>query len=125
MPTQRDWDAVKDLSRRITDPVQPFLTTETRALVQATAHDVGILPDETTRALQDDESAAVLVREIASRISTGSRRLSRTLVEVDRRRDAGDLEGARQLLQDVLAVEVVPHYVDILNTYLQAVDDDS
>ncbi|WNZ59072.1 DUSAM domain-containing protein [Myxococcus sp. MxC21-1] len=125
MPTQRDWDAVKDLSRRITDPVQPFLTTETRALVQSTAHDVGISPDETTRALQDDESAAVLVREIASRISTGSRRLSRTLAEVDRRRDAGDLEGARQLLQDVLAVEVVSHYVDILNTYLQAVDDDS
>ncbi|QDE91190.1 hypothetical protein BHS06_20645 [Myxococcus xanthus] len=123
MPTQRDWNAVKDLSRCITDPVQPFLTTETRALVQATAHDVGISPGETARALQDDASAAVLVREIASRISTGSRRLSRTLVEVDRRRDAGDLEGARQLLQDVLAVEVVPHYVDILNTYLQAVDD--
>ncbi|AEI62617.1 DUSAM domain-containing protein [Corallococcus macrosporus] len=125
MPTQREWDAVKDLSRRITDPVQPFLTPETRALIEATAHDVGIPQGETARALQDDESAASLVREIASRITNGSRRLSRTLVEVDRRRDAGDTDGARQLLQDALAVEVVPHYMNILNTYLRAVDGDS
>lgn len=125
MPSQRDWDAVKDLSRSISDPVQPFLTPETRALIAATADDVGVPQSEATRALQDDESAAVLVREIASRISRGSRRLSRTLVEVGRRRDAGDVDGARQLLHDVLAVEVVPHYVNILNTYLRAVDDDS
>lgn len=98
MPTQRDWDAVKDLSRRITDPVQPFLTADTRTLIQATAQDVGISPGDTTRALQDDASAAVLVREIASRITHGSRRLSRTLVEVDRRRDAGEVDEARQLL---------------------------
>ncbi len=123
MPTQRDWDAIKDLSRRITEPAQPFLTPQTRALIEATAHDVGIPQGEIARALQDDESAAVLVREIASRITQGSRRLSRTLVEVDRRRDAGDVDGARQLLQDALAVEVVPHYVDILNTYLRAVED--
>ncbi|NVJ00344.1 DUSAM domain-containing protein [Myxococcus sp. AM009] len=122
MPSQRDWDAVKDLSRRITDPVQPFLTAETRALVQSTAHDVGIPPGETARALQNDESAAVLVKEIASRITAGSRRLSRTLVEVDRRRDAGDLDGARQLLNDVLAVEVVLHYQDIVHVYLEALD---
>ncbi|MFP2960445.1 DUSAM domain-containing protein [Myxococcus sp. 1LA] len=125
MPTQRDWDAVKDLSRRITDPVQPFLTAETRALIQATALDVGISPGDTTRALLDDASAAVLVREIAARITQGSRRLSRTLVEVDRRRDAGDVDEARRLLQDVLAVEVVPHYVEILNTYLRALDDEA
>ncbi len=125
MPTQRDWDAVKDLSRRITDPVQPFLTPETRALIESTADDVGIPHGETAQALQDDESAATLVREIASRITQGSRRLSRTLVEVDRRRDVGDVDGARQLLHDALAVEAVPHYVNILNTYLRAVDDDS
>ncbi|NVJ04663.1 DUSAM domain-containing protein [Myxococcus sp. AM001] len=124
MPSQRDWDAVKDLSRRITDPVQPFLTAETRALVQSTAHDVGIPPGETARALQNDESAAVLVKEIASRITAGSRRLSCVLVEVDRRRDAGDLDGARQLLNDVLAVEVVPHYQDIVHVYLKALDDE-
>ncbi|MBL0696417.1 DUSAM domain-containing protein [Comamonas sp. JC664] len=96
-------------SRSLSDPVQPFRTPETRALIDATADDVGIPQGEATGALQDDESAAVLVREIASRITNGARRLSRKLVDVDRRRDAGDVDVTRQLLYDVLAVEVVPH----------------
>ncbi|WP_255217096.1 DUSAM domain-containing protein [Myxococcus sp. AM010] len=64
------------------------------------------------------------VTEVSRRISNGSRRLSRTLAEVDRCRDAGNVDGARQLLNDVLVVEVVPHYQDILRANLAALDDE-
>ncbi|AEI62147.1 hypothetical protein LILAB_01075 [Corallococcus macrosporus] len=47
------------------------------------------------------------------------------MADVERCRVAGDIDGARQLLNDVLAVEVVPHYQDILRANLAALDDES
>ena len=124
MPDQRDWDAIRALARELTDPVQPFLSDEVRALIRTTAQDVAISPTDTASALTDDASAAALVKEIAGRLSNGSRRLSRTITELRERRSAGDLDGARQLLKEVLAVEVVPHYQDIVHAYLEALEDE-
>jgi DUSAM domain-containing protein len=124
MPEPRAWDAIWELNRRVTDLGEPFaLTDETRALLQGTASDVAITPEEAARALQSNESAAELLKEIAKRIRGGSHRLSRAIVESDRRQQAGDPEGARKPLLDVLAVEVVPHYRDIAQTHLDALDD--
>jgi len=38
-------------------------------------------------------------------------------------RDAGDLDGARQQMRDVLAVEVVPEYREIAEGELEKLDD--
>lgn len=124
MPDQRQWDAIWELNRRVADLGQPFtVTDEIGALLRGTARDVAIAPEEVERALQDDARAAELLKEIAKRIRVGSRRLSRAIVESDKREQAGDTEGARKPLLDVLAVEVVPHYRDIAQTHLDALDD--
>jgi DUSAM domain-containing protein len=123
MPDHRAWDAIWELNRRVTDLGQPFvLTDETRALLRGTAPDVAITPEEAERELQSDASAAELLKEIAKRIRVGSRRLSRAIVESDRLQQAGDTEGARKPLLDVFAVEVVPHYREVAQTHLDALD---
>lgn len=124
MPDQRTWDEIWELNQRVTDQGQPFvLTDDTRQLLRVTASDVAIATAEVEQALATDASAAALLREVAKRIRVGSRRLSRTMSEVDQRKEAGDLDGARQVLRDLLEVEAVPHYRDIAQTYLEALDD--
>lgn len=124
MPDQRKWDAIWDLNHRITNLGQPFaVTDEIGTLLRDTGKDVAIAPEAVERALQSDVSAAELLKEIATRIRVGSRRLSRAMSEADQRKDAGDLAGARKVLQDVLDLEVVPHYREIAQTYLDGLDD--
>jgi len=123
MPEDLKWDDVRNLARR-TSEGQPFtLTDETRAILRRTAPQVAIPPDEAERALQQEQSAAALLDEVASRIRVGSRRLSRAIVDSANRQDAGDTDGASQPFLDVLAVEVVPHYRAIAQTHLDALDD--
>jgi hypothetical protein len=45
------------------------------------------------------------------------------IVDADRRKSAGDIQGARQILKDVLAVEVVPLYRQVAQTQLDALDE--
>jgi len=54
------------------------------------------------------EAATLLLRKIRERMHTGSRRLTRALHQMYILRDAGDLEGARQQMRNVLEVEVIP-----------------
>ncbi|NOJ51877.1 MULTISPECIES: DUSAM domain-containing protein [Myxococcus] len=120
-----NWNDVRDLSRRIAQG-EPFgLTDSARAILLRTAPQVGIAPGDAAQALQSESTAEELLAEVSRRISNGSRRLSRTLAEVERCRETGDVDGARQLLDGVLAVEVVPHYQDILRANLAALDDES
>ncbi|WP_223756465.1 DUSAM domain-containing protein [Myxococcus sp. RHSTA-1-4] len=102
MPDQRKWDAIWELNRRVTGQGQPFpVTDEIRALLQATAPDVATSPEEAERALRTDASTAELLREVATHIRQGSRRLPRVMREVDQRNQAGDVDGARRPLLDV------------------------
>jgi DUSAM domain-containing protein len=101
-----------------------FDSDEARGLLRRVAQDVAIPPEVTEKALLDFSSAADLVREIRRRIREGSRRLGSALLEVYRLQEAGDLKGARKVLEDVLSVEVVPLYrrtaqseLDDLSTY--------
>ncbi|NVJ04282.1 DUSAM domain-containing protein [Myxococcus sp. AM001] len=120
-----NWNDVRDLARRVAHG-EPFALTEsTRSILRRTAPQVGISLSDAERGLQSEATAEELLAEVSRRISNGSRRLSRTLAEVDRCRDAGDVDGARHLLNDVLAVEMVPHYQDILRANLAALDDES
>ncbi|MFY2557665.1 DUSAM domain-containing protein [Corallococcus terminator] len=124
MPDQRTWDEIWELNQRVTDQGQPFvLTDDLRQLLRVTASDVAIAPAEVEQALASDASAAALLKEVAKRIRVGSRRLSQAMSDVDQRKEAGDMDGARQVMQDLLEIEVVPHYRDIAQTYLDALDD--
>jgi DUSAM domain-containing protein len=79
-------------------------------LLRRVARDVVIHTDVVEKALRTPSSTADLVREIRQRIREGSRRLGSALLEAYRLQEAGDLRGARKILEDVLAVEVVPLY---------------
>ncbi|GMU07365.1 DUSAM domain-containing protein [Corallococcus caeni] len=119
-----NWDDVRDLSRRVLAG-EPFtLTAESRAILQRTGPQVGIPAADVERALQSEASAATLLTEVARRIHAGSHRLSRALSEATKRQEEGDMNGARQVLRDIVEDEVVPLYRDIAQIQLEALDED-
>jgi DUSAM domain-containing protein len=83
---------------------------------------VALSDDDATHGLRSPSDAAILVTKISRRIRVGSRRLSRAIVDASRLQDAGDIQGARKLFEDVLAVEVVPMYREIAQTQLNALE---
>ncbi|ABF92107.1 Myxococcus xanthus paralogous family TIGR02267 protein [Myxococcus xanthus DK 1622] len=120
-----DWNPIRALARRVLREGQPLvLSDEVRALLLRSAREVAIRDADVGRALATDVDALKLLEAISDRIRKGSLRLSRTLSEAVRRRDAGDVDGARQLLHDALAVEVVPIYRDSLYAYVESLDDE-
>ncbi|WNZ59182.1 DUSAM domain-containing protein [Myxococcus sp. MxC21-1] len=124
MPEHRTWHEIRELNRRVTDLVEPLvLTDENRALLTNTASEVAIAPQEVTEALQDDVSAAALLKEIAKRIRVGSRRLSRAITEAIKHQEAGDLDAARTPFLELLNVEVVPFYRELAQVQLDALDE--
>jgi DUSAM domain-containing protein len=59
---------------------------------------------------------------ILSRFRDGKQRITRALFRMTSLRDAGDLEGARQQMLDVLSVEVVPQYRQMAEENLVGLD---
>ncbi|RKH60268.1 DUSAM domain-containing protein [Corallococcus aberystwythensis] len=118
-----NWDDVRDLSRRVSAGEPFMLTAESRAILQRTGPQVGIPAADVERALQVESSAATLLTEIARRIRDGSYRLSRALSEATRRQEASDMDGARQVLRDIVEEEVVPLYRDIAQIQLETLDE--
>ena len=86
------------------------LTPDVVELLQRVARDVTIAEEDAQRALVTPADAALLIREMCRRIRDGSRRLMRAISEANRRKEAGDTPGAREILQSVLEVEIVPLY---------------
>jgi DUSAM domain-containing protein len=124
VPQELNWDDVRGLAKRVLEEGEPLvLTDEVRAILRRTAGEVAIGAEEAEQALHSELAATDVLRKIAGRIRDGSYRLSRALTQMYRLRDAGDEEGARQQMRDVLAVEVVPHYRDIAEDALGALDD--
>jgi DUSAM domain-containing protein len=123
MGEPHDWDRVLGLYARLERNELIELDADTRELCRRVARDVALSNDNQESALLTPAGAETLVREMRRRIFEGSRRLSRALVDSDRRKKAGDLAGARELLEAVLAVEVVPLYREIAKTVLDYVED--
>ncbi|WP_395853180.1 DUF2379 family protein [Cystobacter fuscus] len=73
-------------------------------------------------ALKSSEGAEALMGMILSRFQKGERRFLRSMYRMTSLRDAGDLEGARQQMRDVLAVEVVPQYRQMAEENLAGLD---
>ncbi|MDC0706927.1 DUSAM domain-containing protein [Stigmatella sp. ncwal1] len=86
------------------------LTMGMRAFLHHAASEVAISQAETKEALANPKSAGALLQKIVERRQKGTKRLTRALVRMMALRDAGDLEGARQQMRDLLAVEVVPRF---------------
>lgn len=124
MTGQLDWDPIRALARRVLREGAPLvLTDDVRALLMRSAREVAIPDEEAARALASDDGALDLLREVSRRIREGSNRLSDALHSMYRHQDAGDYDSARQLMRDLLAVEVVPFYRDIAEGQLEDMDD--
>lgn len=123
MNEPHDWDRVLGLYARLERNEAVEMDADTRDLCRRVARDVAIGDGDTELALLTLPGAETLVREIRRRIFEGSRRLSRAFAESDRRRKAGDVAGARAVLERVLAVEDVPLYRQHATTMLDYVDE--
>ena len=125
MTEQSDWEEVRELETRVQRGESLELTEAVSTLLLRVARQVAIPDDEASKGLRSPMDAAALVSEISRRIREGSRRLSRALVDAERRRAAGDVKGARELLERVLAVEVIPLYRRSAQVTLDALQDPS
>jgi DUSAM domain-containing protein len=84
---------------------------------------VAISEAEAQAAIANVESATALLRKIRERIRDGSNRIVDALYRMSRLQKKGDIEGARQQMRDVLAVESVPHYREIAEDQLAQLGD--
>jgi DUSAM domain-containing protein len=123
MGEPHDWDRVLGLYAKLERNEAIDLDADTRDLCRRVAQDVAISNGDEERALLTPAGAETLVREMRRRIFEGSRRLSKALVDSARRKKAGDIAGAREVLEAVLAVEVVPLYREQAEIALDYVDD--
>jgi DUSAM domain-containing protein len=110
MNEQHDWDKVMEWEKRLDQGEALDLNPGVADLIRRVTRDLAIPEEEAQRALFTPTDAAILIREMGRRIREGSRRLMRAISEANRRKEAGDTTGARKILEDVLAVEIVPLY---------------
>lgn len=111
MTEDTDWDDLRALARQVLERSAPLeLTEEARGLLQRTAAQVAIAQQDADDALRGQATATTLLQEIRRRIAEGSHRMIFTLDRAYSLGDAGDIVGARELLEEWLAVEVVPLY---------------
>jgi DUSAM domain-containing protein len=118
-----DWNQIWFLDNQARQGSPVEVTDELRDLLRRTAPTVAISDSDVVVALATEKLTVQLLQEIAARIREGSHRLSRTLDRMYTREEKGDLDGARQQLRDLLAVEKVPHYRSIAEGQLERLDD--
>jgi DUSAM domain-containing protein len=106
------WHQIRELDNRVARGEPLELTADVRDLLVRSAPTVAISDAEAEAAIADVVSATALLREIRKRIRVGSDRLGDAQLAVYDLQDAGDFDGAREQMEDVLAVEVVPSYRD-------------
>jgi DUSAM domain-containing protein len=107
------WDHLWGLEDRINRGETLELSERMRAILLDAAPTVAISSEVAKAALDSVERATALLLEIRKRIREGSNRINNALLRMYALQEAGDFEGARQQMQDVLSVEVVPLYREI------------
>jgi DUSAM domain-containing protein len=119
-----NWDDVRELASQVIGKGEPLvLTDEVRTILRRSAREVAMSDTEAEAALRNTATATDLLREIRRRIRDGSDRISDALHRMYRLQEKGDLDGARQQMRDVLAVEVVPLYREIAEGELEKMDE--
>ena len=119
------WNQLWELEHRVSQGEALALTADMRALLRRAAQTVAIREQEVESALSDVERATALLLKIRARIRDGSNRIMDALERMYDLQDAGNLDGARQEMRAVLAIEVVPHYREIAEGELEKMDDPS
>lgn len=119
---EEEWHEIRVLDARVQQGRALELTENVRALLLRSAPTVAISEAEAQAALANVESATILLRKIRERIREGSNRIGDALFRMYELQDAGDIDGARQQMRDVLSVEVVPLYREIAEGELTKLD---
>jgi DUSAM domain-containing protein len=117
------WHEIRELDNRVARGEPLELSERVRDLLLRAAPTVAIGSADADAALAGTESATALLRNIRERIREGSNRIGDALFRMYDLQKAGDLEGARQQMRDVLAVEVVPHYREIAEGEIEKMED--
>ncbi|RKH46770.1 DUSAM domain-containing protein [Corallococcus sicarius] len=117
-----DWELVRELAARVEAGEALVLTPDVRGLLLRSAHQVAIAEPDAQAAVHDEGTATALLREVRTRIREGSLRLGLTEMRARDLARAGDTAGARKLLEDLLAVEVVPLYLEEAKLALEELD---
>ncbi|WP_438359219.1 DUSAM domain-containing protein [Corallococcus exiguus] len=117
-----NWDEVRALAARVEAGEALVLTLDVRELLLRTAREVAISEADAQAAIQDVTTATALLREERGRIRSSSMRMMAARSEVRRLRQAGDTAGARKVMEDLLAVEVVPLYRELAEIALEDMD---
>jgi DUSAM domain-containing protein len=121
-PDLPDRPQLAALSQRVQQGHALELTDDLRALLRRTAPTAAVSEVETEEALKTPEGAEALMQMVLSRFRDGERRFLRAMYRMTSLRDAGNVEGARQQMRDVLAVEVVPLYREMAEEQLRGLD---
>ncbi|WP_434385227.1 DUSAM domain-containing protein [Melittangium boletus] len=121
-PDLHDRQQLATLSLRIQRGHSLELTEDVRALLRRAAPTAAITEADTGEAVKSREGAEALMNEIVSRFQEAQRRFLHAMYRMTSLRDAGDLEGARQQMRAVLAVEVVPRYRQMADEQLRGLD---
>ncbi|CAM3575111.1 DUSAM domain-containing protein [Corallococcus sp. ZKHCc1 1396] len=122
MTNDINWDGVRELAARIEAGEALVLTPDVRGLLLRTAREVAIPATDAQAAVQDVATATALLREARARIREGSMRLMVVRSEVRRLRQERDSAGARKVLENLLAEEVVPLYREQAELALEDLD---
>ncbi len=117
-----DWHQLRTLDSQAQENGTIALDESLRALLRRAAPSLAMPNEEVEAGLRTPEAATALLHRMRQRITEGSRRLGDALHRMYRLRDQGDLDGARQQLRDVLAVEVVPYYRELAEGQLTDLD---
>jgi DUSAM domain-containing protein len=115
------WAQVRLLVHRIQQGKLLVLNEPLREFLRRTAPTVAMHDAEA--ALVSVAGTEALLKTMLERIRDGERRITQALYQMMSRRDAGDLTGARGVLEAVLAVEVVPRYRQMAEENLAGLDE--
>ncbi|WNG21667.1 DUSAM domain-containing protein [Cystobacter fuscus] len=118
-----DWHEIRVLDNRVRRGEVLELTDALRDLLKRTAPTVAISEADADAALSCVENGTALLHEIRRRITEGSNRLVDALHRMYQLRDRGDLDGARDQMRGVLAVEVVPLYREVAEGEIEKLDN--
>jgi DUSAM domain-containing protein len=119
MDEEGDWHEIRVIDNRVRQGEALKLTDDVRDLLKRTAPTVAISEGDAVVALSGVDTGTALLHEIRRRITEGSNRLVDALHRMYQLQEKGDLDGARQQMRDVLAVEVVPLYREVAEDELK------
>ncbi|WP_404373075.1 DUSAM domain-containing protein [Corallococcus coralloides] len=117
-----DWHQLRVLDTRAQTKGTLVLDDALRALLRRAGPSVAMTTAEVEAGLRTPEAALTLLHQMRQRVTEGSQRMGDAIHRMYRLRDQGDLDGARQQMRDLLAVEVVPYYRELAQGQLADLD---